>query len=168
MPSTKPKRNQTNHSVNVQTLGRTQPSWLQQTVHLMLHEVNPMVWPKKVTFAFGEHACAIQSIPGSLCHIHNNPQERLYGQFCFAPGITLAPAPEIWDDEKPTTAIMHLLANMAGKAPYSEHEEVISAARQRLLQRFGHTVNRELTPYEQALLTAKGANALWPSINDKV
>ena len=166
MPSTTSKRDQPQHSINVQTLGRTQPSWLQQTVHLMLQEVKPLVWPKTVTFAFAEHACPIQSIPGNLCHLHNNPHETLYGQFCFAPGIMLAPTPAIWDDEKPTAAIMHLMANMAGKVPYSEHEEQITAARQRLSQRFGHTVNRELTPYEQALLTAKGAGALWPSIND--
>ena len=151
--------------VNVRVMGSTQPEWLRETVNLMLQEIQPFVWPKTVTFAFAENACPIQSIPGGLCHIHNDPQETLYGQFCFAPGIMLAKTPAIWDDEKPTMSIMHLMANMAGKVPYQDHETLIAAARQRLSLRFGHTVNRELTPYEQALLTAKGANALWPSTN---
>ena len=166
MSSTRSKKDRRNYSVNVQTLGRTQPRWLRETVNLMLQEIQPLVWPKAITFAFADHACPIQSIPGGLCHIHNDPHETLYGQFCFAPGIMLAPTPAIWDDEKPTMAIMHLMANMAGKVPYPDHETLIAASRQRLSLRFGHTVSRELTPYEQALLTAKGASALWPSINN--
>ena len=151
--------------IKVRVLGHKEPKWLHETINMMVRDIRPISWPKTITLAFAEHACAIESVPAGLCHIHNDPEEkRYYVRLCFAPGVMHAPPPPIWSDEQPTEAVMSLLAKMAGRPPYGDYEQQIKDAEQRLQRRFLKTIKRPLTAYEQALLTAQGPQALWPDV----
>ena len=155
-PGNKPK-------IQLRILGHKEPAWLRETINMMIQDIRPVTWPSTITFAFAEHACPIESIPRSLCHIHNDPgDERYYVQLCFAPGIMHAPPPPIWNDEQPTEAIINLLAKTAGQPPYADCEQQIKEAEQRVRKRFMKTIRHPLTAYEAAMLAAQGARALWP------